>query len=122
MRELFLLLGSEQIEVTCHPHAQLEVNDFFVLQARLFEEQLQHGFALLLHLFLFLAHNAVVFDDYGGKVKTKSWNLQILPKEKLPPQALGLRREWLCETGACPCVLRKNSRRQAWWLRAGAMG
>ena len=67
MWELLFLLGGEQVEVARHPHAYLCVHEFFVLQSRLLKEQLQHGLALLLHLFLFLAHNAVVFDDYGGK-------------------------------------------------------
>ena len=70
MRELLLLLGSEQVEVARHPHAYLCVHEFLVFQSRFFEEQLQHGLALHLYLLLFLAHNAVVFDDYGGKGTT----------------------------------------------------
>ena len=67
MRELLLLLSGEQVEVARHPHAYLCVHEFLVLQSRFFEEQLQHGLALLFHLFLFLAHNASVFDELCRK-------------------------------------------------------
>ena len=40
MGELFLFLSGEQVEVACHPHAQLEVYDLLVLQSRLLKEQL----------------------------------------------------------------------------------
>ena len=63
MRELLLFVGGEQVEVARHPHAYLCVHEFLVLQSRLLKEQLQHGLALLLNLFL--AH--IAFYDYGDK-------------------------------------------------------
>ena len=69
MRELLLLFGGEQVEVARHPHAYLCIHEFLVFQSRLFEEQLQHGLALLFHLFLFLAHNAVILWITGANIR-----------------------------------------------------
>jgi len=59
VRKLLLLLSSEQVDVASHPHAYLSVYKFLILQSSLLQKQLQHGLALLFHLFLFLTHNAI---------------------------------------------------------------
>jgi len=67
--ELCLFFFGEFTHLPGHPHAEQEVYEFPTLQTVLLEQQFEYAPALLLYLFLLLAHNAVVFDDYGDKGK-----------------------------------------------------
>lgn len=69
MWKLFLLFLRQRAHPTGHPDVEQSVYEFLTLQSVLLEQQFEYALALLLHLFLFLAHNAVVFDDYGDKGK-----------------------------------------------------
>ena len=69
MWKLFLFFFCEIVHLPGHPHAEQEVYEFPTLQTVLLEQQFEYAPVLLFYLLLFLAHNAVVFDDYGDKGK-----------------------------------------------------
>ena len=63
MREHFLLILSQGVNPTGHPHSDEGVYKLFTGQSVLLQEQLKYAFALLLNLFVSFAHNAVVFGE-----------------------------------------------------------
>ena len=59
--ELGLLLFCEFVYFACNPNAEQEIHEFLTLESILLEKNFEHAAALLLHLFLFLAHIKYVF-------------------------------------------------------------